>query len=46
MKRKFPLIEEVLNVGAIDVEITAPQTDPDDSSSVIGFETTFTLPVK
>jgi cobalamin biosynthesis protein CobT len=38
-------LEEVLNAGNIEVEITTPQTDPDDPSSVIGSDTIFTLPL-
>src|SRR5690625_571745 len=38
-------LEEVLNAGNIEVEITTPQTDADDLSSVIGSETVFTLPL-
>ena len=37
--------EQVLSVGAIEVEITTPQTDPDDPSPVIGSDTIFTLPL-
>lgn len=38
-------LEEVLDAGNIEVEITTPQIDPDAPSSMIGSDTTFTLPL-
>lgn len=38
-------LEEILDVGSVDIAISTPQTDPEDFSSMIGSEGRFTLPL-
>lgn len=38
-------LEEIFNVGSVDIAISTPQTDPGDFSTMIGSEGRFTLPL-
>lgn len=38
-------LEDVLDVGTVEIEITTPQRDPEDYSTMMGSDTIFTLPL-